>query len=137
MNDSNQNSYSKVPVRALLVDDDKFMLEFVSDLLQDLKIGTVMTANDGAAGLNAYDRSSPKPDLIICDLKMPGTDGFQFMDAIAERKYTGGIVLMSGQETRILNSASLMAQFHQLNILGTIGKPVKSSDLAAVIAKLG
>ena len=59
------------------------------------------------------------------------------MAALATRGYRGGIVLISGQDVRTLNSATLMAQFHELNILATLQKPVDKMSLANAMTKLG
>ncbi len=65
MNGDNNNARSGKFIQALLVDDDKFMLEFVGDLLRELGVMNVTTAMDGAQGLAAFDRAAPKPDLIL------------------------------------------------------------------------
>jgi hypothetical protein len=46
-------------------------------------------------------------------------------------------VLISGQEARTLKSASLMGQFHELNILATLEKPIDKNSLANALSKLG
>ena len=92
MNADNNKARSGKFIQALRVDDDKFMLEFVGDLLRELGVMTVTTATDGAQGIAAFDRAAPKPDLILCDLHMPGQDGFQLMAALATRGYREGIV---------------------------------------------
>lgn len=137
MNGDNDASRPVRTGRALLVDDDKFMLEFVGDLLRDLGVAEVTTATDGALGLTAFDRAGTKPDLILCDLHMPQQDGFQLMAALAQRGYRGGVILISGQEARTLKSATLMAQFHELNILATLEKPIDRNALASALARLG
>ena len=124
-------------IRVLLVDDDKFMLELVSDQLRELGVKEVTTATDGVQAVTAFDGASEKPDLILCDLYMPGQDGFQFMALLAERAYAGGVVLISGQEARTLKSASLIGQFHELNVLATLEKPIDKKALAGVLSKLG
>jgi len=122
--------------QVLLVDDDKFMLEFVGDLLRELGVMNVTTAMDGAQGLAAFDRAAPKPDLVLCDIHMPEQDGFQVMAGLATRGYGRGVILISGQEALTLKSATLMAQFHELNILATLAKPVDKLSLANAMAKL-
>ena len=122
--------------RALLVDDDKFMLTVLTDMLQDLGVHSVTTAASGAEAANAFDRMLPPPDVILCDLKMPGGDGFQFMEMLASRKFAGGVVLVSGMEARVMNSAALMARFHRLQVLATLTKPVSAPALGAALAKL-
>ena len=137
MNADKTTVQSGKSIRALLVDDDKFMLEFVSDLLRELGVKDITTAIDGVQAIAAYDLASQKPDLILCDLHMPGQDGFQLMAILAERGYPGGVVLISGQEARTLKSASLMGQFHELNVLATLEKPIDKKSLAGALAKLG
>ncbi len=137
MNADSNDARSGKFIQALLVDDDKFMLEFIGDLLRELGVMDITTAMDGAQGMAAFDRAASKPNLILCDLHMPGQDGFQFMAGLAGRGYRGGVILISGQDARTLKSATLMAQFHELNILATLEKPVDKMSLANAMAKLG
>ena len=112
------------------------MLTVISDLLHDLGVTTITTATNGAAALEAFNRAAIKPDVVLCDLNMPVSDGFQLMEQLGLKHFTGGIVLFSGMEDRVLNSASLMAQFHRLQFLDTLKKPVEKAALAAALAKL-
>jgi CheY-like chemotaxis protein len=122
--------------RALLVDDDKFMRTVLGDMLRDLGATNVTLAENGIAALAAYERLVPPPDLVVCDLNMPGSDGFQFMEALAAKGYKGGIVLVSGMGARTMSSASLMGRFHRLNILATLAKPVTEATLGQALATL-
>ncbi len=124
-------------LNVLLVDDDSFMLEFVTNLLRERGIRTITTASDGSKAIGAFDRARAKPNLVLCDLHMPGQDGFQLMEELARRHYSGGVILISGQEDRTLRSAKLMAQFHQLNILAALPKPVTGEALMRALAGLG
>jgi CheY-like chemotaxis protein len=126
----------KTASRALLVDDDKMMLAVVGDMLRDLGVSEVVTGANGTAGLQAFDRMRPMPDVVVCDLNMPDGDGFQFMEKLGARGFTGGVVLISGLDTRILSSAALMAKFHNLTILETLKKPVDERAMRAALAKL-
>jgi len=123
-------------LQALVVDDDKFMLTVLTDHLRDLGIGRVATATDGSTARKAFDAMVSPPGLIVCDLNMPGSDGFQFMEHLAAKQYAGGVVLVSGMDSRVKHSASLMGRFHRLNILGVLDKPVDATALGAAIAKL-
>jgi CheY-like chemotaxis protein len=136
MNPTPYASGSGAPHRALLVDDDKFMLIVVGDLLRELGVTAIITAANGAAAIEAYDRSTPKPDVVLCDLNMPVRDGFELMEQLAAKGFTGGVILFSGMDDRTLKSASLMARFHRLQFLDTLKKPVDKSALRAALAKL-
>jgi len=125
-------------LRVLVVDDDSFMREFVTDLLLDLGLREIAVAADGKQAIASLgaDQPQPRPDLIVADLQMPGHDGFQLLAALAEQRYDGALILLSGQEDRVLNSAMLMARFHQLRVLAALPKPPDPASLARAIAML-
>ena len=135
MSSTNPAMICSTPNRALLVDDDKMMLVAIGDLLRDGGIAEVITATSGNAGITAFDRMRPPPDLVVCDLNMPGGDGFQFMEQLGARAFTGGVVVVSGLESRILGSAALMAKFHNLHVLDVLSKPVDASELRSALSK--
>ena len=67
---------------------------------------------------------------------MPDIDGFAIMKSLEDRKFTGGVILMSGQGARVLHSASLVAQLARQDFLGTVEKPVQKEELAKAIKKM-
>jgi two-component system, chemotaxis family, chemotaxis protein CheY len=123
-------------LRVLIVDDDGFMREFVTDLLIDLGLSDIASVADGEQAIASLVTDPPRlrPGLIVADLQMPGQDGFQLLAALAEQRYDGALILLSGQEDRILNSAMLMARFHQLRVLAALPKPPDPAALARAIA---
>lgn len=127
----------KRPSGVLLVDDDFFMLGVLGDMLRDLGVQGITKAMGGMAALAALDATPVHPELIMCDLNMPGGDGFQFMEELGARHFKGAVVLMSGMDLRTMHSATLMARFHRLKIAGSLGKPISASALGAVLANLG
>lgn len=122
--------------QALLVDDDRFMLTVMGDLLQELGFGNVTAVTSGEAAVKAYEQATVKPQLVVCDLNMPGGDGFQLMEQLGRKGFAGGVILVSGMDDRTLNSAALMAQFHRLRFLDSLKKPVTRAALQAALAKL-
>ncbi len=127
-------SYENLSV--LIVDDDEFQVDFVSDLLTDLGVKKIIAANGGKQGLAAFDSASVKPDLLLCDIQMPDIDGFEFMSAMRDREFKGGVILMSCQGSRVLHSASLVAQRSRQNFLGNIQKPVSKEALVDKIKNI-
>lgn len=123
------------PLHVLLVDDDDFMLDLIGDMLRDLGVSGVTTAADGQRGIAAFQSARQVPDIVICDINMPNTDGFQMMELLAKENKKCGFILVSGLEQRYVNSATLMAKFHHLNILGALHKPVEKQALAELIGK--
>jgi EAL domain-containing protein (putative c-di-GMP-specific phosphodiesterase class I) len=50
-------------------------------------------------------------------------DGPVLLRHLAQRKFTGGVVLLSGVDEEILSSAAGLARAHGLDVLGVLGKP--------------
>ena len=135
MNQHTKFSGSLHSLHVLLVDDDDFMLESIGDMLHDLGVANITTAKDGKQGFAAFEGARLAPDIIICDLNMPNTDGFQMMELLAKKSPNCGFILMSGLEQRFVNSAALMGRFHHLNILGALSKPIDKRTLGELISK--
>ena len=124
------------PSSVLVVDDDLFMLGVLDDMLREFGVRGVTKAMGGMAALAALDTMAVPPELVMCDLNMPGGDGFQFMEQLGARSFRGAVVLMSGMNLRTMHSAALMARFHRLKVAGSLGKPISASALAAVLGNL-
>jgi DNA-binding response OmpR family regulator len=80
----------------LIVDDDR-------DFVQGLKVVLegrgyrVLTAHDGAAGLNVADRE--RPDLVLVDMMMPKKSGFLVIEALKSRNaYNPKVIMMTANE---------------------------------------
>lgn len=121
---------------ALIVDDDPFMLDLTEEMLQQLGVVNVARAQSGQDAIYQFEHGQTRPHLVLIDLHMPNKDGFQLMEALSGRGYDGAVIIVSGQASRVLHSAELMAQFHQLNILGSLEKPVQREALLQTINKM-
>lgn len=126
----------KKNIRVLVLDDDKFMLEFVSHLLRELGVSEVLVAEDGKAGLFVLAAQIDAVDLLICDIEMPGMDGIEFLRNIADQQYEGKIVLFSGVKADLLKAIERLAIVRGLNVIGVLAKPVTVGSLATILEKL-
>ncbi|MFP4528047.1 MAG: response regulator [Candidatus Kapaibacterium sp.] len=71
--------------KVLVIDDAEFILESTSTLLR-FEGYEVFTASDGVSGVeNALQY---KPDLILCDISMPGMDGYGVLEKIRSNAET-------------------------------------------------
>jgi two-component system cell cycle response regulator len=68
-----------MPARILIVEDDPTTRELMAMLLQEAG-HEVSTADDGGAGLRIALDS--RPDLLICDLRLPSLDGYAVARAL-------------------------------------------------------
>lgn len=124
-------------LRVLLVDDDWFVLDIVESMLRELGLFNIVRAQDGAEALGAIDIMAEPPQLLICDLNMPGMDGIQFFRHLAERWFEGGVILSSGSDMRLLKTVESLLIAHNLRFLGTLQKPIEEASLLNTILKLG
>ncbi len=72
----------------LLIDDDCSLVEAMQAWLQEAGY-QVTTAHDGRTGLTMARRRLP--ELIVLDVKMPGLDGWQTLEALREHQTTAQI----------------------------------------------
>ena len=120
-------------LRFLLVDDEPFVLNLTKRVLNKLGARDVTAISDGREALDMIDRGDVVPDVILCDLNMPIMDGVEFLRHLGERKVTSAIVLVSGEDQRILQTAESLAKSHDLYVLGAIKKPIRLQALEALL----
>jgi EAL domain-containing protein (putative c-di-GMP-specific phosphodiesterase class I)/DNA-binding response OmpR family regulator/HPt (histidine-containing phosphotransfer) domain-containing protein len=118
-------------LRVLVVDDDIFMRDVVCASLANLGVEQVAAAADGMEGVQSI--SHFRPDVVICDLNMPGMDGVEFLRHLAERSFLGGVLLFSGEDELILRTTEDLVREHGLNLLGALSKPVSSDELGRIL----
>lgn len=119
----------------LVLDDDPTVRELTAAMLEELGVASVITAADGREGLQVLDAAAPTPNILICDLTMPGMDGIEFLRHVAARRYRGDVVLLSGVTAGVLKAAERLAAAHDLEVLGVMEKPVELDRLAEVLSR--
>jgi YesN/AraC family two-component response regulator len=68
---------------------------------------------------------------------MPEMDGIEIVNALVERKFAGGLILVTGADTQFLQVAKTMAQDAGLRYLDAICKPLTDEALAPLLERLG
>ena len=76
-------------------------------------------------------------EAIVLDLSLPGTDGVELLRFLAASNCRATILIISGFDPRVLETAANLAGARGLNIAGTIRKPVHIADLRAALSSLG
>lgn len=119
------------PSRVLIVDDEPEMAAFMAEVAE-LAGFTPVIATDGRSALA---RLAPAPDVLILDLSMPGMDGVEVLRALVSHEFKGRIILASGFDSAVLRSTAELAASMQLNVVGTIEKPVRAQVLKDLLYK--
>ena len=122
-------------IKILVLDDDSFTLKLLARMLENSGYTTVSTCDNGRAALELVDNPGAHPDLILLDLNMPEMDGVEFVRHLVEHRYTGSLILFSGEDEQMLRAAEKLVRAHKIPVLGHLLKPVKPEDLEALIEK--
>ncbi len=123
----------KSEAEILVLDDDPFMLKLLRLMLGDLGFKRVTACASGSAALESIDGRDCAPALILFDLNMPGIDGAEFVRHLVGRRYAGGLILVSGENERMLQAVESLARAHRMAVLGRLRKPVPRAALAALL----
>lgn len=122
-------------LRILAVDDEPFALLLLGRVLANLGFASVTTCDSGRRAIEVLDGPGAAVDLILLDLNMPEMDGIEFVRKLVERRYAGGIVLLSGEDEATRQAAETLIQAHHLRAIGHLQKPVSPGDLGALLAR--
>jgi EAL domain-containing protein (putative c-di-GMP-specific phosphodiesterase class I)/CheY-like chemotaxis protein len=120
-------------ISCLLVDDDAFMLISLRKILESLGVTSITSTNDAKDALKYLSNRNNRIDVVISDLNMPNMDGIQLLRHLGMQSLNLSIILVSGEDPRLLDSAKTLAQQQNLDILGSINKPVTKDKIQAML----
>ena len=113
--------------RVLVIDDDPSIRQVVAFVLAD-EGHEVAEAGDGEAALAAIERGHP--DVIVLDMKMPGLDGWAFVERYRARYgRRAPIVVLTAAQDAARRAAEVGAEAH-------LAKPFDLDELVEVVAAL-
>jgi CheY-like chemotaxis protein len=118
----------------LVVDDDAFSRDVMQEMLAAEGVTDIQMADNGRSALRALEAMPTPPDLLICDVFMPDMDGIEFVSELAQRQYTGAVVLVTGVDAQTLALARDLATGQGIRLLGSFTKPLHQHDLAQMLA---
>ncbi len=94
-------------MKILSADDDKDLLALIAFTLSQAGY-LVVTASDGTSAIRAFEAEAP--DLVILDINMPGTSGFQACEAIRAKSRVPVMMLtVRGEEGDLVRALELGA----------------------------
>ena len=120
-------------LKILIVDDDSFQRSIVTKVLNLLGVTQVASAADGHA---AELRLAEGWDLLILDLNMPGMDGIEFLNVLADHALNPALIFFSGEDLRLLEVAEDLARDLGIRVIGSISKPIDRSKIEVLLDRV-
>jgi EAL domain-containing protein (putative c-di-GMP-specific phosphodiesterase class I)/AmiR/NasT family two-component response regulator len=117
----------------LVLDDEPFMLGLIGHVLAELGFDRVQACDCGVKALERVAMAETTPDLILLDLNMPGMDGVEFVRRLVEHDYAGSLVLVSGEDKRVLHMAEKLITAHRIKVVGHLQKPFTLESVEAIM----
>ena len=115
-------------VKILVIEDEISLREEILDILETEGFD-VSGAEDGSAGLQLA--KTQQPDLILCDVMMPNTDGYQVLSSLRQHSDTALVPLIfltaKGTHANVRQGMNLGADDYLI-------KPFKVEELLEAIA---
>lgn len=116
-----------LPDRVLLVDDERELVQTLSERLQMRDMGSAV-AYDGESALKLVRED--EPEVMIIDLKMPGIDGLEVLRKVKRTRPEIEVIILTGQ-----GSEADEAQCMALGAFGYLQKPVNIDRLSQMLQK--
>jgi two-component system, OmpR family, response regulator len=119
--------------RLLLIDDEPALAQFLAGAAQESGFEPVITERDEEFR-EAFLES--RPHMVALDLGMPGMDGVELLRFLAEQDYRAPVLIVSGFDRRVLESAFRLGEALGLSMAGPLEKPVRLEVLEAMLGQL-
>jgi DNA-binding response OmpR family regulator len=105
--------------RLLLIDDDQHVGAAFAKVAKSCGYDSQVTScgSDFKAAYHIF-----KPQVIICDLAMPGGDGIELLRFLADSGSESKILIVSGLDRRVVDAAKRLADARGLKIAATFNK---------------
>jgi len=117
-------------LKVIVVDDDPFQISIVRRVLGLLGITQVGEATNGSM---TKDLLQSQWDVMLLDLNMPDMDGIELLRMLTEYESPPAVIVFSGEDPRLLETASDLAKNFGLPILGALPKPISLDRLEAML----
>jgi len=120
-------------MRVLIFDDDDAIGRLVARIATMSGMDAMAVTDAGAFSESLRD---DPPQIVVLDLQLGGTDGVEQMRLLADRQYTGTLVLMSGYDARVLGTARAVGKSLGLKVECVLEKPLRVTELEEVFEHL-
>jgi DNA-binding response OmpR family regulator len=119
--------------RLLLIDDEPALADFLANAARNTGFEPVITSEDAQF---RGEFVASRPDMVALDLGMPGMDGVELLRFLAEQDYSAPVLIVSGFDRRVLESAFRLGEALGLVMVGPLEKPMRLEELESELQRL-
>lgn len=116
-----------------VVDDEQGIRDYVATVATQAGFD-VQGAADSRELFALLDQATPS--VIVLDLNMADTDGIQILSDLAARRLAMKIVIFSGSDLRVLETARQLGEQQGLVIAAALQKPIRKAELLDVFQQI-
>src|SRR5215218_8755822 len=119
--------------RLLLIDDEPALADFLASAARESGFAPFVTERD-----EDFRKSflAERPHMVALDLGMPGMDGVELLRFLADQDYRAPVLIFSGFDRRVLESAFRLGEALGLSMAGPLEKPVRFEELETMLEQL-
>ena len=117
----------------LLIDDEPALAAFLANAAHECGFDPILTSEDG---LFREKFREQRPDMVALDLGMPGMDGVELLRFLADEDFRAPVLIISGFDRRVLESAFRLGEALGLTMAGPLEKPVRLEVLEDLLNDL-
>ena len=118
--------------RLLLIDDEPALAAFVA------KAAEICGFEPAIADQDQQFRDlfkETRPQVVALDLGMPGMDGVELLRFLASEEFKEPVLIISGFDRRVLESAYRFGEALGLQMVGPLEKPARLEQLEEILIR--
>lgn len=119
--------------RLLLIDDEPALAAFVAKAADMCGFEPVIAEQDQQFRDSFREK---RPKMVVLDLGMPGMDGVELLRFLSGEEYQDPVLIISGFDRRVLESAFRYGEALGLQMVGPLEKPARLEELEEILNRL-
>lgn len=119
--------------RLLLIDDEPSLAAYLADAARHCGFEPILTSNDSDFRTRFV---TERPAVVALDLGMPGMDGVELLRFLAAEACRAPVLIVSGFDRRVLDSAFRLGEALGLSMVGPLEKPVRLEELERQLSEI-
>ena len=116
--------------RLLLIDDEPALAAFVAKAADLCGFEPVIADQDREF---RESFAAHRPQMVALDLGMPGMDGVELLRFLASESFEEPVLIISGFDRRVLDSAFRLGEALGLQMVGPLEKPARLEELEEIL----